>query len=96
MSNPTDGVVNNTEKFRFEVRSGALLSRLDYRLGRSTIALVHTEVPEELQGQGLGSSLIVTALEYAREKELTVLPYCPFAAAYVERHPEWQDIVGEV
>lgn len=96
MSERTDQVVNNSEKFRFEVVSGALISKLDYRLGRDRIALVHTEVPEELQGQGIGSDLVRTALEFAREKELTVLPYCPFVAAYLERHPEWSDLVGEI
>jgi predicted GNAT family acetyltransferase len=96
MANPTDQVVNNTEKFRFEVVSGALVSKLEYRMGRNSIALVHTEVPEELGGQGIGSSLVKAALQHAKENGLKVLPYCPFAAAYIERHPEWSDIVGEV
>lgn len=93
---PIEGVINNTKKFRFEVVSGALVSKLDYRLGRSTIALVHTEVPEELQGQGIGSSLVAAALQYAKDQGLRALPYCPFTAAYVERHPEWADVVGEI
>jgi len=96
MSEYTDEVVNNPEKYRFEVTSGSLISKLDYRLGRKTIALVHTEVPEELQGQGIGGSLIAAALEHAKAKGLKVLPYCPFAAAYIGRHPEWKDIVGEI
>ena len=96
MSNPTDQVSNNPEKFRFEVVSGSQVSKLEYRLGRDRIALVHTEVPDELQGQGIGSALVKTALNHAREKNLKVLPYCPFVAAYVERHPEYQDIVAEI
>lgn len=96
MSNPTDEVVNNPEKYRFEVISGSMVSKLDYRLGRDRIALVHTEVPDELQGQGIGSALVKFALEFAKKNELTVLPNCPFVAAYIERHPEWQDIVGEI
>lgn len=92
----TDQVVNNPEQYQFEVKSGSLLSKLEYRLGRTTIALVHTEVPEELQGQGIGSELVVGALTHARDKGLKVLPYCPFVAAYASRHPEWNDIVGEV
>ncbi|WP_273443860.1 GNAT family N-acetyltransferase [Neolewinella agarilytica] len=92
----TDQVVNNTEKYQFEVVSGALVSKLEYRMGRNSIALIHTEVPEELGGQGIGSSLVKTALQYAKDNGLKALPYCPFAAAYIERHPEWNDIVGEV
>lgn len=96
MADYTDQVVNNTEKYRFEVISGALVSKLEYRMGRHSIALVHTEVPEELSGQGIGSSLVEAALQHAKDNGLTVLPYCPFAAAYISRHPEWDDIVGEV
>jgi predicted GNAT family acetyltransferase len=89
-------VVNNFKKFRFEVVSGALISKLEYRLGRYKIALVHTEVPEELQGQGIGSALISTALQHALDNGLTVLPYGAFVVAYIERHPEWNDIVSDV
>lgn len=96
MANPTEEVINNSDEFRFEVTSGALLSKLEYRMGRNSIAIIHTEVPEELGGQGIGSSLVKAALQHARDKGLKVLPYCPFAAAYLERHPEWNDIVGEV
>lgn len=96
MPDNTEHVVNNAKKFRFEVLSGALVSKLEYRLGRDTIALVHTEVPDELQGQGIGSAIVRTALQHALDNELTVLVHCPFVAAYVERHPEWKDIVREV
>jgi len=96
MADNTIHVVNNLKKFRFEVVSGALISKLEYRLGRYKIALVHTEVEEELQGQGIGSALIRTALQHARDTQLTVLAYCPYVAAYVERHPEWKDIVSDV
>lgn len=89
-------VRNNPEKFRFEVHSGALTSKLDYRLGRNRLAIIHTEVPDELSGQGIGSALVHAALVHARAHDLTVLPHCPFAAAYIERHPEWTDIVGEI
>jgi hypothetical protein len=96
MSDQTDHVINNADQYRFEVESGSLLSKLEYRRGRTTIALVHTEVPEELQDQGIGSSLVRGALAHARENRLKVLPYCPFVAAYLSRHPEYDDIVGEV
>jgi hypothetical protein len=96
MANNTDQVINNAEQYRFEVESGSLTSRLDYRRDRTTIALVHTEVPEELQGQGIGGELVQAAMKHAREKGLKVLPYCPFVAAYLGRHSEWNDMVGEI
>lgn len=96
MADNTHQVDNNKEKYRFEVASGALISKLEYRIGRYRMALVHTEVPDELAGQGIGSALVTTALQYAKDHNLKVLPYCPFVAAYLERHPEWHDIVGEI
>jgi predicted GNAT family acetyltransferase len=89
-------VVNNIKKFRFEVISGALISKLEYRIGRYSIDLVHSEVAEELAGQGIGSSLVITALQHARDNGFKVIPSCPFVAAYLERHTsEWEDIAGE-
>lgn len=96
MSDLTHEVTHNPEKFRFEVVSGGQVSKLEYRLGRERLALIHTEVPEDLQGQGIGSDLVRFALTYARDNELKVLPYCPFVAAYLDRHPEWSDVVGEI
>ena len=95
--NISEAVVKNTNENRFELVSGSQVSKLDYRMGDQgeRIALVHTEVPDDLSGQGIGSGLVKYALEYARENELTVLPYCPFVAAYIERHPEYADLVAE-
>lgn len=97
MKNPSEEVVNNKEKNRFEVVSGSQLSQLVYIMrGEDTIDLVHTEVPEDLSGQGIGSALVTTALTYARENDLKAIPSCPFVASYVQRHPEWNDVVTEV
>lgn len=96
MPDYTDQVVNNVKKYRFEVVSGSQVSKLEYRLGRYTLDLVHTEVPEQLTDQGIGSSLVEAALNHARANGLKVIPSCPFVAAYLERHPEWEDIVVEV
>ncbi len=96
MPDYTDQVVNNVKKFRFEVVSGSQVSKLEYRLGRYTIDLVHTEVPEQLTGQGIGSSLVDAALTHARANGLKVIASCPFVAAYVDRHPDWEDIVVDI
>ena len=95
MSN-TETVTNNPEKNRFEISHGSQLSKLEYRMKDDEfIDLVHTEVPEDLTGQGIGSSLVTAALEYAWDNDLKAIPSCPFVASYVNRHPEWQDIVVE-
>ncbi len=58
-----------------------------------TIILTHTEVPEEMEGHGVGSTLVRHALDDARERGLVVQPQCPFVRSYIERHDEYADLV---
>ena len=53
----------------------------------------HTEVPEAREGQGVGTALIRAALASARARGLTVIPICPFFAAYMRKHAEEQDLL---
>ncbi|MCB0954287.1 MAG: N-acetyltransferase [Microthrixaceae bacterium] len=55
--------------------------------------LVHTEVGDAFEGQGVGSALARHALDDARSRGLLVVPLCPFMAGYIERHPEYTDLV---
>jgi predicted GNAT family acetyltransferase len=97
MPNPSESVVHNPAKSRFEVVSGSQTSKLVYQMrDEDTIDLVHTEVPEDLAGQGIGSALVTEALTYARDNGLLAIPSCPFVASYVQRHPEWNEVVAEV
>ena len=52
-------------------------------------------MPEQLEGRGIASKLAKTALDYSRAEGLTVVPLCPFIASYIERHPEYADLVGK-
>jgi predicted GNAT family acetyltransferase len=64
--------------------------------GRSgLIALVHTEVDEQLEGKGVGAALVSGALEDIRGKGLDLLPFCPFVNRYIQEHPEYVDLVPE-
>ena len=53
----------------------------------------HTLVPPELEGHGVGTRLVAGALADVRARGLKIVPRCPFVAAYVERHPEVQDLI---
>ena len=88
-------LTNNTDEARFELRvDGELTGWLDYRpAGESTI-LAHTEVLPDHEGEGLGGVLVKHALEAARAEGKTVIPTCPFAAAYIERHPELDEYLA--
>lgn len=88
-------IFNNKERQQFQVVIDGELASLEYRLNEGKIVLMHTEVPESLGGRGIGSALAEYALNYARSNHLPVKVYCPFVAAYLKRHPEYQDIVKE-
>jgi predicted GNAT family acetyltransferase len=87
-------VIHNTAQSRFETTVDGQLAKLDYHLRDSVIVLVHTEVPKALEGRGLGASLVQAALAHAREAGLKVEPRCAYAAAYMQRHPETQDLLA--
>jgi predicted GNAT family acetyltransferase len=96
VSEPSIVVADNSERERYEIRVGDELAGFtQYRLRRGLIAFVHTEVDDRFEGQGLGSKLIAFALDDARARSLAVLPFCPFVNAYVQRHPEYVDLVPE-
>ena len=88
-------VVNNEKEQRYELRLDAHLAFSRYRRNGDEIAFVHTEVPEELGGRGIGSELVRGALDDVRAKGLRVIPLCPFVRAYIARHPEYLEIVDE-
>jgi len=87
-------VRDNPELERFEIHvDGALAGFTQYRQRRNLIAFVHTEIDPSYEGQGLGSVLVKHALDEARKRELAVLPFCPFVRGYIERHPDYLDLV---
>ena len=87
-------VTHNTDKNRFEVQIDSLTAELVYRLNGNVILFLHTGVPPALEGRGIGSLLVKTGLQYAREKNLKVQSLCWFVSGYIERHSEFQDLVG--
>jgi predicted GNAT family acetyltransferase len=87
-------VVDNAEKRRYEIRHGSdVLGFIIYRLDAERITLMHTEVDHDLEGEGIGSQLVAGALDDIRRRGLSVVPLCPFVAAYLQRHPEYTDLV---
>ena len=87
-------IVNNADRQRYELRVGDALALAAYKLDGDVIRFTHTEVPEELEGQGIGSRLIGGALEDARRRGLKVVPLCPFVRHYIDTHPETQDLLA--
>jgi predicted GNAT family acetyltransferase len=86
-------VVNNRDARRFETRVGNYFALIDYMQAGKNIVFSHTEVPTVFEGQGVASKMARTALDYAREQGLKVIPLCPFVASYIRHHPEYQPLV---
>lgn len=89
----TPTVVMNDKTRRFEVTLEGETAFAEYNLLHDAIVLPHTVVPPALEGRGIASALAKAALGYARDHGLKVKPICPFIAAYITKHPEWQDLV---
>jgi predicted GNAT family acetyltransferase len=81
-------VVDNPAEERFEFREDGHLAELVYHQHGDRLTLIHTEVPEALGGRGLGGVLVQAALDRARRDHLTIVPSCPFARRWLEKHPD--------
>jgi predicted GNAT family acetyltransferase len=86
-------VVNNETARRFEMTVDGHTGFVKYARTGDRIELIHTEVPPELGGRGLGGVLAKAALDYAQQNGLKVIPTCPFVKKYLERHTEYAPLV---
>jgi predicted GNAT family acetyltransferase len=88
----TPAVTRNDAAHEFEIRTDDGIAVLKYSQYGNMLDLVHTEVPEQLAGRGLGSALAKYALDYARDHNLKVIATCPFVRMYMTRHHEYDDL----
>lgn len=87
-------VRNNEARNRYELEVDGALAIAEYRLRPGRITFTHTEVPDALEGRGIGSKLVRAALDDARARGLKVVPLCPFVKRYIEKHPEFRDLLA--
>jgi predicted GNAT family acetyltransferase len=81
-------ITNNERARRFETTIDGHLAELSYRRHGDRLVIVHTEVPTDLEGMGVAGALVSAAIEFAAANGLTVVPRCPFARSWLERHPD--------
>jgi predicted GNAT family acetyltransferase len=86
-------VVDNEAARRFEAVVDGQVAELVYRRNGDRFTIVHTGVPDELEGRGLGGALVRTAVDHAAAHGWTVVPQCPFARRWLREHP---DVAGRV
>lgn len=88
-------LIHNEAAHRFEMHINGYVPFIEYsRAAHSLLIIAHTEVPTQLEGRGIGKIMIEKMLNYAEEQAWKIIPLCPFASAYIKRHPEWQRIVS--
>ncbi len=81
-------IVDVPAENRFVGRSNGAEAELVYHLHGDRLVLIHTEVPDELAGQGIGGRLVEGAVRRARADRLTLVPWCPFARRWLQNHRE--------
>ncbi|HEY1987406.1 MAG TPA: GNAT family N-acetyltransferase [Terracidiphilus sp.] len=90
-------MTNSTKvtRSRFEIEQDGQISYLEFETdGHGWMTIWHTEVAKDLRGKGIGLELVTTAFQYARENSLKVDVICPVAHHLVEKHPEFQTLLG--
>ena len=79
---------------RYELDEDNLTSWADYRLSGDRIFIDHVESPVALRGTGAAGRLMAGLLDRIRAQGLKVVPVCPYAAAYIRRHPQYADLLA--
>jgi predicted GNAT family acetyltransferase len=87
-------LIDNTDQNQYEFHIGKYIPKIEYiKKGNNEILLTHTEIPINLEGQGIGSALVKAVLSDIEEQGLDLVPLCPFVVGYISKHPEWKRVV---
>jgi predicted GNAT family acetyltransferase len=89
-------VRDNPDESRYEILvDGAVVGFTEYDRRDGRLDLLHTEIDDNFEGRGLASKLIGYTLDDARSAGTPVLPYCHFVRGFIEKHPDYLDVVPE-
>ncbi|MCC3158455.1 N-acetyltransferase [Hymenobacter sp. 15J16-1T3B] len=87
-------LVDNSSSHRFELTVNYATAFMEYGDRDGALALFHTEVPAQLEGQGVGTAIVEKVLAEVERRQQQLIPLCPFVTGYLKRHPEWQRLVA--
>ena len=90
----TDTLIDNRARSRFELELDGQVVFADYRRRGADLVIPHVEAPHALRGTGAAGRLMQAIMEHARTEGAKVNPLCPYAAAWLRRHPEFADHVA--
>lgn len=86
-------VIHDKVNNRFVINIDGLDSFVEYSLNEKEMNLYHTYTPPQLRGKGLAEKVVRTAIEYAKENSLKVIPSCSYVAVFMQRHPEYSELL---
>jgi uncharacterized protein len=92
MTNP---VIDNPARSRYELALDAGVAFVDYQQVGNLRVLTHSEVPPASRGRGIGAELVGGALQLAREQGMRVKPRCSYVVQFIERNPQYQDLLQQ-
>ncbi len=87
-------VRDNAARHRFEIDAEGHVAFSQYKRAGGVIDIMHTEVPPALNGKGIGSRLVRGLLDLVRAEGAKVRPLCPFVRSYIDKHPEYADLLA--
>jgi predicted GNAT family acetyltransferase len=94
MSDEDAKATDDAERSRFSLKLENGEAIAIYRRAGPVLTITHTEVPPELEGQGIASALVSQMFDIVRDRGEKVVPACAFVRGYVERHPELRDLIA--
>lgn len=87
-------LIDNVDEKQYEFHVGDSIVKVEYiKTNDGEIYLTHTETPVSLEGQGIASQLMGKVLQDIEQKELRLVPLCPFVTSYIRKNPEWRKLV---
>lgn len=95
MADASVQVRRNEGEEQFEAEVGGETAVLTYAEQHGKLYLLHTQVPEAMEGHGVGGALVRAAMDFATAQGVKVVPFCPFARAWLQRHPQYEEMVAQ-
>ena len=86
--------LNGTKGYFYILIEGKQEAKMTFVFaGNDKIIIDHTEVNQGNNGKGYGKKMVAKAVEFAREKNIKIIPLCPFAKKVFDKTPEFSDVL---
>jgi hypothetical protein len=90
----SNAVVDNAAQNRFELVEEGVTTFADYSRRGDALVIPHVETPVAARGKGAAGRLMAGIVDHARAQGARIVPICPYAAAWLKRHPEHHDLIA--